>query len=76
MFGNLTCHTRPTPFLPATMKPMSAVFNVNHIAQISTEYPFLSQDRIGRGPSVSLLQSAHAVDETAVLLISLLVSGC
>ena len=66
MFSNLTRHTRQTHFLPTTMKPMSAVFNVNHNAPKSTECLFLSQDRIEPGPSVSFLQSAPAVDETVV----------
>ena len=73
MFGNLTCHTRQTHFLPSTM---SAVFNVNHNAPKSTECLFLSQDRTEPGPPMPFLQSAHAVDETVALSVSLLVSRC
>ena len=76
MFSNLACHTHQTHFLPPTIKSMLTVFNVIHNAPKTTECLRLSQNRIESGPSESFLQSAHAVDETAVLSIFLLVSRC
>ena len=64
MIYHQTCHnTRQTRFLPTTMKPMSAVFNVIHSSAKPTEHLFLSQARIEPGSSVPFFQSADAVQE-------------